>query len=189
MVRVPCQTFILRSFIESDVKGCIIAVFNDAAAVAVCASAGVGAEVTLTLNSEEDEPKSEKLVVTGRVQALSESGTFNGKYGMTKGTKGSLGPSAALAIGGITLLIISKRTQCLSADQIEFIGLDPAAARSVVVKSEVHYRAGFAHIFSPDRIVEVLVPGLTSPDHKTFEFTRMPRPIFPLDSDVTWPPP
>ena len=73
MVRVHCQTFILRSFIESDVKGCIIAVFNDAAAVAVCASAGVGAEVTLTLNSEEDEPKSEKLMVTGPASAVAKN--------------------------------------------------------------------------------------------------------------------
>ena len=144
--------------------------------------------MTLTLNAEEEEPKSERLEVTGTVRALSD-GNFNGKYGMTKGTKGALGASAALAIGGVTLVIISKRTQALSADQIEFIGLDPAAARSVVVKSEVHYRAGFAHIFTPDRIVEVLVPGLTSPDHTTFAFERMPRPIFPLDGDVAWAPP
>ena len=183
--------YILRAFIDADVQDCIIAVFNDAAAVAECARAGVGSTLTLTLNTEEEDPKSEKFEVSGLVVALSKDGSFNGKYGMTKGTKGSLGPSAALKIGGITLVIISKRTQCLSADQIEFIGLDPASARSVVVKSEVHYRAGFAHIFDTDhRIIEVLVPGLTSPDHTSFAFTRTPRPIFPLDGDAcTWSPP
>ena len=168
-------------------KGCIFAVFNDPAAVIKCTEAGVGATLELMLNEEETDPKSEKLSVTGVVKALSD-GNFIGKHGMTKGQSESLGCSAALEIDGITLVMISKRQQCLSADQILFIGLDPACARSVVVKSEVHYRAGFNHIFPPDRIIEINAPGLSSPDHHTFEWKRTPRPIYPLDGDaVKWP--
>lgn len=107
---------------------------------------------------------------------------------MTKGQSCQLGRSAAVVVDGITIIFISLRQQCLSADQIHFIGLDPAHFRSVVVKSEVHFRAGFEHLFTPDRILEVNAPGQSSPDHTTFDWKRMPRPIFPLDGDdVIWP--
>lgn len=85
---------------------------------------------------------------------------------------------------------ILNRTQCLSADQFAFIGLDPASARSIVVKSTVHYRAGFEHIFSPERILEVNAPGLTTCDHTILDWKYLPRPCFPLDGEkAKWTPP
>lgn len=123
--------------------------------------------------------------------AAVSDGKFNGSTGMTKGRSCNVGSSVALAIGGVTLVINSKRTQCLSADQISFIGgLDPAAARSVVVKSTVHYRAGFPS-FPPSQIFEVSAPGgLTTPDHTKLSWERLPRPVYPLDGDkAVWTPP
>ena len=183
-------TFVLKAFVDAGVRGAIIALFFDACAVEACAAAGVGAEVTLTLNEREDDPMSHKLEVTGTVAALSD-GKFNGATGMTKGKACDVGASAALAIGGVTLVINSKRTQCLSADQISFIGgLEPAAARSVVVKSTVHYRAGFPS-FPPGQVFEISAPGgLTTPDHTKLPWERLPRPVFPLDGDrAVWTPP
>jgi microcystin degradation protein MlrC len=62
-------------------------------------------------------------------------------------------------------------------------------ARSVVVKSRGHFRAGFNHLFPPERIVEVDVPGLTSPNLANFDWKYLPRPVFPLDKEATWSPP
>ena len=36
----------------------------------------------------------------------------------------------------------------------------------------------------PDRIVEVDLPGLTSPMLNRFAWTRLPRPVIPLDDGV-----
>lgn len=216
-------TYILKAFIDAGVKGAIIALFFDPVAVEACISVGVGAEVALTLNEKEYDPQSHKLDVKGIVAAISD-GKFNGSTGMTKGKSCDVGASAALTIGGVTLIINSKRTQvppiidskgiihflriftkltvclcffilstkqCLSADQITFIGgLDPAAARCVVVKSTVHYRAGFPS-FSPGQILEVSAPGgLTTPDHTKLAWERLPRPVYPLDGEkAMWTPP
>ena len=36
---------------------------------------------------------------------------------------------------------------------------------------------------------EVDLPGLTSPMLSRFEWTRLPRPVIPLDDNVEWRPP
>jgi microcystin degradation protein MlrC len=57
--------------------------------------------------------------------------------------------------------------------------------RSVAVKSRGHFRAGFDEFFKHEQIVEVDLPGLTSPMLERFDWTRLPRPVIPLDRDVT----
>jgi microcystin degradation protein MlrC len=62
-------------------------------------------------------------------------------------------------------------------------------ARWVVVKSRDHFHGGFDEFFGPDQIVEVDLPGLTSPMLNRFTWTRLPRPVIPLDDNVEWHPP
>jgi len=69
------------------------------------------------------------------------------------------------------------------------MGLDIARARVVVVKSRGHFRGGFDEFFAPEQIVEVDLPGLTSPVLNRFDWKRLPRPVIPLDDGVDWTPP
>jgi microcystin degradation protein MlrC len=68
----------------------------------------------------------------------------------------------------------------------EMMGLDIGRARSVVVKSRGHFRAGFDEFFPPERVIEVDCPGLTTPMLSRLTFKRLPRPVFPLDADACW---
>ena len=63
-----------------------------------------------------------------------------------------------------------------------------AAARCVVVKSRGHFRGGFDEFFTHDRIIEVDAPGLTSPILARFAWTKLPRPVLPLDDETSWTP-
>jgi len=56
----------------------------------------------------------------------------------------------------------------------------------VVVKSRGHFRASFDEFFRSDQIVEVDVPGLTTPMLRRLTFKRCQRPIYPLDPDMAW---
>jgi microcystin degradation protein MlrC len=69
------------------------------------------------------------------------------------------------------------------------VGVDLSKVRSLIVKSRGHFRAGFDEFFSDERIVEVDVPGLTTPVLSQVKWERMPRPMFPLDPDMSWMPP
>ncbi|MBT7942445.1 MAG: MlrC family protein 3, partial [Alphaproteobacteria bacterium] len=55
-----------------------------------------------------------------------------------------------------------------------------------VVKSRGHFRAGFDEFFDDERVIEIDVPGLTSPVLSRFDFKNLPRPTIPLDPDATW---
>ena len=68
--------------------------------------------------------------------------------------------------------------------QLELFGVDIAQARVVVVKSRGHFRSGFDEFFKPDQIYEVDCPGLTSPVLANFNWTGLPRPVYPLDEVV-----
>ena len=83
------------------------------------------------------------------------------------------------------MVVISLRVQCADPVFFEMFGLDIARARSVAVKSRGHFRGGFDEFFKHEQIVEVDLPGLTSPMLERFDWTGLPRPMIPLDRDVT----
>ncbi len=178
-------TFILEAFLKAGVKGCTFAVFFDEAAVQVALSAGVNSKINITLNAEEEDQFSNPLPVQARVVSL-HSGSFVGCYGMAAGTTADTGATAVLDLGGIFVICISKRQQCRSSDYISAFGIDASSCRSIVVKSRGHFRAGFQHLFSDKQIIEVDVPGLTSPNLSNFGWKYLPRPVYPLDNDTVW---
>ena len=181
-------TWLLRALVEAGAGGVVIGVFNDAALAAEAHRLGTGARFTARFNSAEDNAFSLPFEAQAVVEALSD-GAIVGRRGVLKGVAASMGPSALLRIGGIAIAVISNRQQCLDPVQLENLGVDIAAARTVVLKSRGHFRAGFDEFFPPERIFEVDCPGLTSPALHTFQWTRLPRPVYPLDEATAWAPP
>jgi len=115
-------------------------------------------------------------------------GEVIGHLGMTAGRRMHLGPSARLIIGGIEVIVITDRTQTADPIFFEMFGLDVADARTIVVKSRGHFRAGFLPWFPPENVYEVDTGGLTSPVLDRWPFEWLIRPSFPLDPDTVWQP-
>ena len=130
---------------------------------------------------------SEGFTVAAKVLKTTD-GKCIGRRGIWAGRALELGPTAALQIGGIATVCVSKRKQCADPVFFEMHGLDIAAARTVVVKSRGHFRGGFDQFFTPERVIEVDTPGLTSPVLERLDFKGLPRPVFPLDADAKWTP-
>jgi len=149
--------------------------------------AGVGSRFTAEFNTLPGTPYDSPVTCEAEVVGLHE-GDVVGRLGLFAGRLMHLGPSAALRIGGMTVIVISDRTQTADPMFFEMFGLDIADAKTVVVKSRGHFRAGFRPWFSPDRVFEVDTEGLTSPVLERRQWQYLPRPVFPLDEDVTWSP-
>ena len=184
--------FILEAFHAAGVQGCIIGVIHDPLLAGEAQALGVGARFTARFNRPQgtlgaDDAFSHPFAAEAEVVALSD-GRVTGRRGIYGGTAMTLGATAALRIGGITVVVISIRTQCADPAFLEHLGLDIGAARCVVVKSRGHFRGGFDEFFSHDRIIEVDAPGLTSPVLDRFAWTRLPRPVLPLDAETCWAP-
>jgi microcystin degradation protein MlrC len=175
--------FLLRAFAEAGVEGALFGIIYDSELAAEAHRHGLHYNFSAQFNRAETTNFSEPWSVPARVAALTD-GNCVGRRGIYAGQRLALGPCAALAIGGVTVVVVSHRLQCADPIFFEMMGLDIARARSVAVKSRGHFRGGFDEFFTPDRIVEVDLPGLTSPMLARFQWTRLPRPVIPLDEGV-----
>ena len=180
--------FLLRAFVEAGVKGALFGIIYDPPLAAEAHRHGLHYHFDAHFNRDETTKFSEPWSAPARVAALHD-GDCVGRRGIYAGTRLALGPCAALAIGGITVVVVSHRVQCADPIFFEMMGLEIGKARAVAVKSRGHFRGGFDEFFGPDQIVEVDLPGLTSPMLNRFEWTRLPRPVVPLDDGVEFKPP
>ncbi len=179
-------TWILAALHEAGVKGAILGVFTDAALAAEAHRLGTGARFHARFNRDVGEDAfTRRFEAEATVVALSD-GDCVGRRGFYANRRLSLGKTALIEIDGISVVVISIRTQCADPVFLEMMGLDIAKARVVALKSRGHFRAGFDEFFGPDQIIEVDAPGLTSPILSRFPFKHIPRPAFPIDERVEW---
>ena len=171
-------TEILRELLRVGARATTVGGLWDPDAAAACAAAGVGATITVKVGGKIDSRHGAPLEVTGRVRTLSD-GRFIYKGPMMRGLEGRLGTTAVLDVNDVKVILISHRRQTLDPEMIRFVGIDPLAEKILVVKSTIHYRAAFEPI--AHTIIEVDAPGLSSSNLARFPFTRVRRPIFPLD--------
>jgi len=177
--------FILQAFLDANVQNAIIGCIHDPALAEEAHDLGIGASFTARFNRNLDDPFSKAFAVKATVHALHD-GAVLARRGIFAGGTINLKKSATLQIGGITVAIISERVQCADPAFLECFGLDIAKARVVVVKSRGHFRGGFDEFFKHEQVVEVDAPGLTSPILSRFDWIHMPRPVIPIDDNVTW---
>jgi microcystin degradation protein MlrC len=180
--------FLLKAFVEAGVTGALMGVIYDPPLAAEAHRHGLHYNFTARFNRDETTEFSETYSAPARVVALTD-GNCVGRRGIYAGLSLKLGPCAALRIGGVTVVVVSHRVQCADPVFFEMMGLDIAAARVVAVKSRGHFRGGFDEFFTPEQVVEVDLPGLTSPILSRFDWKRLPRPVVPLDDSVEWTPP
>jgi microcystin degradation protein MlrC len=178
-------TGLLKAFHEAGVEKCLLGIFNDPELAAEAHRLGEGAAFRARFNRAETQEFSKPFEAEAKVLKLSD-GRCVGRRGIYKGMAVDLGPSAAIEVGGITVVVISNRAQCGDPVFFEMFGLDIAKARTVIVKSRGHFRGGFDEFFKHEQIVEVDLPGLTSPVLARFPWKHLPRPVVPLDETVTW---
>ena len=177
--------WILESFYKAGVQGCVLGVFFDPALVAEAHAKGRDARFHAHFNRDETHALSGKFEAEAHVLALRDEPVI-GKRGISAGHSINLGKMALLQVGGIRVVAISVRQQAKDTEMFECLGVDLARVRSLVVKSRGHFRAAFDLLFSDDRIVEVDVPGLTTPVLTRVPYRNVPRPIFPLDPETRW---
>ena len=180
-------TYILEGLVGGGAKGAVVGIFNDPALAAEARERGEGARFRAVFNREEVPPFSRRFEADATVLRIRD-GDCVGRRGFYAGRRLNLGTSALLDLGGVQVVVISIRTQCADPVFFEMMGIDIATARSVVVKSRGHFRAGFDEFFAPDQVIEVDAPGLSSPILSRFDFKHLPRPVFPIDREVTWQP-
>ncbi|HEX2940701.1 MAG TPA: M81 family metallopeptidase [Rhodopila sp.] len=179
---------ILSAFHAAAVRDALVGVIHDPALAAEAHRLGVGARFQARFNRDGGDAFSKPFTAAAVVAALRDQ-PIRGRRGIYANNTIDLGPSAALTLDGLTVVVLSNRYQCADPMFFEAFGLDIATARVVVVKSRGHFRGGFDEFFRHDQVVEVDAPGLTSPILSRFDWQHMPRPVLPIDNTADWTPP
>jgi microcystin degradation protein MlrC len=174
-------TRLLSRMIEADLQNAAFATIYDPEAAAQCHRAGVGAAVNLALGGNVDRRFDGPLPVVGTVAALTD-GTLRFDGPMMRGTRCDMGPTAVLRVGGIDVVIASRRYQVYDQQFFKHAGIDPAAKSIIALKSAHHFRAAFAPIARRVIVVDT-GGGLTSRNFSALPYGKVRRPIFPLDLD------
>jgi len=181
----PCDgTVVLRRLIEVDFQGAVVGVLFDPETVQQAHEAGVGAVIQAKIGGKTDDRHGSTIETEAYVRTLGD-GHFVHQGPMCQGLVGDLGRMAVLVVGGVEVVVSEYRKQLLDSEMIRIVGISPERKKLLVVKSAVHFRADIgplgSHIFDAD------TPGIHRPDFSNFEFKVLRRPIYPLDSDVTFP--
>jgi microcystin degradation protein MlrC len=173
---------VLAEVLRQGLENVAVAAVWDPAAVQQMAKAGVGATVTLKLGGRTDMPsvklKGVPLEVTGRVRALTD-GEWVVRGPMYTGVTVRMGPTAVLDTGRMQIVVVSRHHEPWDVGVFTSVGIDPSTKRYLLLKSRIHYRAGFAPLGRTTITLDG--QGVTTSDNSELDYAHVRRPIFPLD--------
>ena len=163
-------TGMLRALVRNDAQRAAIGAIYDPVSAAAAHKAGVGATVTLSLGGKSgisgDAPYENNFIV----ERLSDGefiapGPYYGHRQM------SMGPSACLRIGGVRIVVASRKAQLADQAMYRFVGIEPTEQAILVNKSSVHFRADFEPI--AETLIICAAPGAMPADTAALPWTRL----------------
>ena len=176
-------TVVLAEVLRQGLENAVFYAIFDPTAAEIAARAGVGANITLKLGGRVEMPalieESHPLEVNGKVKFVFD-GLFRNHGPMSEGVLNDTGTTVVLDTGKVEIVIISKHQEPFDSNCLHSAGIDPSKKRYVVLKSRVHWRAGFGNLAR--EVVDCNGLGVTTSDYSKLKFKNVRRPIYPLDS-------
>ena len=90
-----------------------------------------------------------------------------------------MGPCVVLRHEQLQILVTSRRTPPFDLGQLRGQGIVPEEQWAIAVKAAVAHRRAYDPIAR--RSFDVETPGPCAGDPRAFDYTRLKRPVFPLD--------
>jgi microcystin degradation protein MlrC len=176
------STVVLRALLECQPERDCLLNIVDAGAVASMAAAGPGKDVTLQVGGRT-AGGCDPVPVSGRVRLLAD-GDFVNKGPGNRGALIHRGLTAVLQIGRIFLVVMERPVIQWDPELYRSVGLEPADAQIVVVKSPAAFRAAYGPLAAEILLLDAA--GICSPDLRSFPFEHARRPLYPLDDIRDW---
>lgn len=176
---------VLDEMLKQGLTDIIAGPIWDPEAVAQMIEAGKGTKISLTIGGKTNvaaiNQTAHGLDCEGTVSAITD-GRFIIEGPMQTGLEVNLGRTTVLDIDSAKILISEERWEPYDPGCFTQAGIDPLAAKYILIKSRQHFRASFESIAR--HIVLAAGPGVCSSDYSQFNFLHLTRPVFPLDRDT-----
>ncbi|MBF5005004.1 M81 family metallopeptidase [Diaphorobacter caeni] len=181
-----CDTMdVLQTALALGMTGIAVGPLCDPEAVAQMFAAGEGAEIDIALGNKRSLAHlgmhKQPAQLRGTVRKLSD-----GKYVVSgpiyNGMECHMGRTALLDIGGAQIVVTEQTHEPWDLGVFHCVGVDPTKARYLLLKSRMYCRPVFVPLSAG--LVECDSPGVTTSDYSRFVFSRVNRPVYPLDRDI-----
>ncbi|AUL37168.1 PF07364 family protein [Bordetella holmesii CDC-H635-BH] len=176
-------TAMLAEILRQELENLAFYAICDPQAAEEAAAAGVGRTITVELGGKVPMPalkvQSAPLTVTARVKLVFD-GVYLNRGPMYRGVRNDTGFTVVLDTGKVEIVVVSRHQEPFDINCLLSAGIDPLQKRYVVLKSRVHWRAGFSEMATD--IIECTGVGVTTSDYSQIEFKHVRRPIYPLDA-------
>ncbi len=179
---------LLREMMDRTIEGGALSIMVDPEAVACAKAAGEGGAFRVAVGGKRDHVFSTPLLVDGRVLFVRKA-----KY-VLSGHLGDhlpidMGLSAAVQINDVTLLLVERPGPGSTPMMYRCVGLEPRDHKIVIVKSPAGFRAEFEPFAAG--VILAAAPGCAMSRLADVPYTRISRPVWPLDEiddwrDVAW---
>ncbi|MCI0621809.1 MAG: M81 family metallopeptidase [Acidobacteria bacterium] len=176
------STILLEEMLKQKVDVTTYMTMVDPEAVEKALAAGIGKEVTVNLGGKQDT-YGKPVRLTARVIRTSD-GKFRIVGGSHHATSVNMGRTVLLQAGRIHLVVSERLNPGHDPLVYRHIGLEPKDAHIVVVKCVVGHMHAYAPIMK--KTIWIDSPGATPSNLSRLNYQRVPRPLFPLDSDMAW---
>jgi microcystin degradation protein MlrC len=163
-------TGMLRALVRNNATRAAIGAIYDPASAKAAHDAGVGATVTLALGGKSGIPGDAPFEATFRIEKLSD-GKFVAPGPYFGGRDMDMGPSAALRIGDISVVVSSHKAQLADQAMFRYVGIEPTEQAILVNKSSVHFRADFERI--AEKLLICAAPGAMPADPASLPWTKL----------------
>jgi microcystin degradation protein MlrC len=177
------STEILKALLETKFDRTALVNVVDPDAVEAAIRAGVGQTLTVSVGGRLAPDFYAPVEFTGTVRTISD-GRFTHKGAAYRGVEFQRGRTIVLQSGPLFLMVMEQPALQWDPELYRSVGLEPADAQLVAVKSPTGFRAAYAPFAA-----EILIPdvrGIASPDLLSFPWRRIGRPIHPLDALKDW---
>jgi microcystin degradation protein MlrC len=163
-------TGMLRALVRNTARRAAIGMIYDPESALAAHAAGEGSTVTLSLGGKSGIPGDAPYRESFLVEKLSD-GRFVAPGPFYGGRKLEMGPSAALRIGDVRVVVCSHKAQLADQEMYRFVGIEPTEQAILVNKSSVHFRADFEPI--AEKLLICAAPGAMPADPATLPWTRL----------------
>lgn len=163
-------TGMLRALVRNRAQRAAIGMLYDPESALAAHAAGKGATVTLSLGGKSNIPGDAPFTESFLVEEVSD-GKFVAPGPFYGGRHLDMGPSAALRIGDVRVVVCSHKSQLADQEMYRFVGIEPTEQAILVNKSSVHFRADFEPI--AEKLLICAAPGPMPADPATLAWKRL----------------
>jgi microcystin degradation protein MlrC len=161
---------LLEALVRGRAEQAVFANLFDPKTAEIAHRAGIGAEIALGIGAWSGFKGSTPFHATFKVERLGD-GNFDATGPFYRGNRMQLGPMALLRIGGVGIVVVSRKQQAADQAMLRHVGIEPPQQRILALKSSVHFRADFQPIAG--EILIVAAPGTNPVDHRAFAYRHL----------------